>query len=125
MVDNLWATLRQRWRSVQELDSLGLQPFGPERRVLKPNGLSQLEAVYGTDEGYKLALATTLDGIQSVVRGYCEFFNRKLRDELLNGELSYIQKQAQNRHRAMAEATRSGRTQRLDNDLRHRKRSCP
>ena len=36
--------------------------------------------------------------------GYCESFNSKLRDELLNGEIFYTLKEAQNRHRELATA---------------------
>ena len=36
--------------------------------------------------------------------GYCESFNGKLRDELLNGEIFYSLKEATDRHRAMAQA---------------------
>ena len=34
--------------------------------------------------------------------GYCESFNSKLRDELLNGEIFYTLKEAQVRHRKLA-----------------------
>ena len=40
--------------------------------------------------------------------GYCESFNGKLRDELLNGEIFYSLKEATDRHRAMAKALQHG-----------------
>ena len=36
--------------------------------------------------------------------GYCESFNGKLRDELLNGEIFYSLKGGSDRHQAMAQA---------------------
>ena len=42
--------------------------------------------------------------------GYCESFNGKLRDELLNGEIFYSLKEATDCHRAMAQALQHGQT---------------
>ena len=36
--------------------------------------------------------------------GYCESFNSKLRDELLNGEIFYSLAEAEDRHRGLASA---------------------
>jgi hypothetical protein len=58
--------------------------------------------------------------------GYCESFNGKLRDELLNGELFYTLREAQ----VLIEqwrrfTTQNGRTAHSDTGLRRPKLCCP
>jgi putative transposase len=58
--------------------------------------------------------------------GYCESFNGKLRDELLNGEIFYTLREAQVlMERWCVHYGRSGRTARLEFDRPHLKSSYP
>jgi putative transposase len=60
-------------------------PFGfkcRSRRVDEPNGVSRTKAVYITPGS-------------PWENGYCESFNGKLRDELLNGKIFYTLREAQ------------------------------
>ena len=54
--------------------------------------------------------------------GYCESFNGKLRDELLNGEIFYtLKKPRSSSNPGAATTTRYDRTVHSDTGLRHRK----